>query len=140
MYFIAMAQPFDAIELEHAAALMDVSQPKARAWLEALSRMRDGFICVGRENDEVLALAAGIIEKRGEGATLLLQELCVASPRRASGLGEEMLAFTLRKAATRGATGAIASKSRAGRGGAFLRQHGFIDTSGTLCRPISLSG
>lgn len=139
MFFIVMAERFDAVELEQAAACCDSgSQPAARAWVRSLESIADGaLICVGKEGNEILAFSAGVFGRNAR-ERFVLNELCV-SPRRAQcGIGAELLAFTLHQAQTRGAVLAVASPRLEERGAPFLVKHGFGrgDAGGAMRKTI----
>lgn len=146
MFFLAMDRALDAVELEQAASLCAAcdlatqTQPAARAWVQSLQAAPGALIVIGKESDTVFAFAAGTLEGRKRSVTFHLQELCVSNRRKQSGIGAELLTFTLRQASMRGAIAAVASARLENRGATFLTKHGFARVAGEggLRRPLPI--
>lgn len=131
MFFVSIDGALDAVALEQTAALCArcdttaPTQPAARAWVRSLQDAPSALIAIGRETNEVLAFAAGALERNEQGLALILHELCVSDRRVECGIGSELLEYVLRQARARGATLAIASARLESRGAAFLEKHEF---------------
>jgi GNAT superfamily N-acetyltransferase len=148
LYFTCAVGGLDAVTLEQAAALCAIAsarvempaQPAARARVIALQSAPDALICLGKENDEVLALAAGAIQQSGQSRVLKLEEFCVARDRRRAGIGGELLDFVLRQSMLRGAAAAIVKANRCEACALFFQRRGFapVEAKPYLLRQLSL--
>lgn len=138
MFFSCVEGAFDPVTLEQAAALMDASQPHARARLSSLVSIDNSLICIGRENNVTLALAAGVVERGVRHPVFFLQELVIAQVRRRCGIGEELLAFAILQAKHRGAWEVMASEHLVEKGRSFLLAQRFADgvARDRMSRPI----